>query len=294
MKTKTSLRSDGFDRVMELLPYYLRSAVEKTLHDRSLRPCDVTDIRLRRDGISTVSVGKRSYPIGLTLSARKLDELIFSLCDGSVYAHSDTIREGYISCRGMRIGVCGRAVISDGIVRSVCEISSIVFRIPHDIIGCADSIFELWKKTPHKGILIYSAPGVGKTTVLRDMIRLLSLSGYQFSVIDSRGELGSAALGTCADILSSYPKHEGIISAVRSLSPELLICDELSGEKDAESAMYALSSGVPLIASTHAGSLNELALRPDISSLIEKRAFGAVVGLSRSSNGMSYDINGAK
>ncbi len=283
MKTKseTEMRSEGYLRIAELLPRYIKNAIDKTLAEHSLPLGELTDIRLRRGGISSVTVGGRSYPLGIILSARKADELIFALCEESVYAHTDTIREGYINCRGIRVGVCGRAVTENGRTVAVTECSSAVIRIPHEIMGCADGIYAVWKRTGRRGLLIYSPPGVGKTTVLCDLMRLLSHDGHQFAVIDTRGELSGAAENKSADVLIGYPKHEGIRSAVRSLSPELILCDELAGEADAEAALYALSSGVPLIATTHAGSRDELSLRPDLIGLFGRRAFGATVGLAR-------------
>lgn len=298
MKTKTDTRknTEGFKQATELLPYYIRSAISKTMTENSIGNTDVTDIRLRKNGICAISVGKRSYPLDISLSARRMDELIFSLCDGSVYAHAETIREGYINRNGIRIGVCGRAVTDKDGTRSVCECSSVTIRIPHDVTGCADAVYSIWARKPHRGMLIYSPPGVGKTTILRDMIRLLTLSGYQFAIIDSRGELGSAADNASADVLTQYPKDEGIRSAVRSLSPELIICDELSGKRDADAARYALSSGVPLIATTHAGKQAELSLRPDLKALLDSKAFEITVGLTRAygDSEFSLDINEAE
>lgn len=292
-KTDTTTLNDSFKKATELLPYYLRSAVCKAITENSIRRTDVTDIRLRRNGICAISAGKLSYPLDIYLSARRMDELIFSLCDGSVYAHAETIREGYINRNGIRIGVCGRAITDGDSIRSVCECSSVTIRIPHDVTGCADAIYSVWSRKPHRGMLIYSPPGVGKTTVLRDMIRLLTMSGHQFAIIDSRGELGSVADSASADVLTQYPKDEGIRSAVRSLSPELIICDELSGKRDADAALYALSSGVPLIATTHAGEKSELSLRPDLNFLLESKAFGVTVGLTRARGDaeFSLDIN---
>ncbi len=293
MKTKTDTTKaiDGFKEATELLPYYLRSAICKAMTENSIDASEVTDIRLRRDGICAVSVGRRSFKIDVSLSARRMDELIFSLCDGSVYAHAETISEGYISHSGIRIGVCGRAVTDGDRIRSVCECSSVTIRIPHDVTGCADVIYSVWERDPHSGMLIYSPPGVGKTTVLRDMIRLLTTSGHQFAIIDSRGELESASVGASADVLTQYPKDEGIRSAVRSLSPELIICDELSGKKDSDAALYALSSGVSLIATTHAGSRAELLLRPDLKPLLESNAFGVTIGLKRAQGERAFELD---
>ncbi len=289
---KTEQQNTTFRRAAELLPMPLRSAIYKTVRDYRLDSEKVTDIRLRRGARSFLSVGRRSYPIEPILSVRQLDSIVFALTDGSVYAHAETIREGYISVGGIRCGVTGRAVQKNGKTETVTEYSSVTIRIPHDVPGCAADIFDLYQHDRGHGILIYSPPAVGKTTLLRDLMRSLSSIFVQFSVIDTRGELSFYDNSSTADTLLYYPKYEGIKTAVRSLSPELIICDELSGELDANAALYAYSCGVPLIATCHAGNKDELSARPEMKRLLTSGAFGYTVGLSRrdGDNGFSYNI----
>ncbi len=287
MMNETKEQNTSLRAALELLPLYLRSAVYKAIRDRSLDPDSITDIRLRRDGISYISVGRDSYPLEPVLSARQMDDVVYSLSQGSVYAHAGTIKEGYINARGFRAGICGRAVLKNGAVDAVTEYSSVTLRIPHDVTGCAAEVYRLFCRK-RRGILIYSPPGVGKTTLLRDLMRLLSGDGAQFAVIDTRGELSRGNFLSSADVLLHYPKAEGIRLAVRSLSPHVILCDELAGDDDAKAARYAYSSGVPIIATAHAGSIRELTGREDMAELLSSGAFPTRIGLARTGGGFIF------
>lgn len=294
MTTKEKIIRDTAARdALLILPAPIRADIMKTLEETGLSPDELTDIRIRRGGGSCVSSGTRSHRITFDISPRKFDDMIFTLTGGSLYAHAETIREGYISVDGIRCGVCGRAVMNRGEISEVCDITSVSIRIARDIPGCSSRILELVEGGGTLyGVLIYSPPGVGKTTLLRDLIRKLSGKGRQLAVIDSRHELASAAHGGTVDLLSGYPKADGIQSAVRSLSPEVIICDELSGDDDADAALYAFSCGVPIIASAHAGTVHELYLRREMKMLAEAGVFRYFAGLSRrSGESMSYIIS---
>lgn len=285
MNTKATTRDSD---ALSPLPDDIRADVIKAVADAGLHINDVTDVRLRRGGNSYISCGERSYALP-PITDERFDELIFTLTGGSLYAHADTIREGYINARGVRCGVCGRAALDGGRIREVSGITSVSIRIRHDVPGCADCVHAILRRRL-TGVLVYSPPGVGKTTLLRDLIRSLSREGVQFSVVDCRGELADACRGTSADVLSDYPKSDGIRAAVRSLSPQLIICDELSGREDADAAMYAHSCGVPIVATSHAASVDELKLRTEMTSLCDARVFTHLVGLYREGGAVRHII----
>ena len=150
-----------------------------------------------------------------------------------------------------------------------------------------------------RGILIYSPPGVGKTTLLRGVISLISSGegGYsplRTAVVDTRGELtfSNGGKGLCIDVLSGYPRALGIEIATRTLSAQLIVCDEIGDYAEAMALVSSHNCGVPLIASTHARSVDELMRRTGIMLLHEARVFGAYVGISRGA-GMDfcYDVH---
>ncbi|MFR2562105.1 MAG: stage III sporulation protein AA, partial [Anaeromassilibacillus sp.] len=170
---------------------------------------------------------------------------------------------------------------------------SINIRIARQVYGCASAVLQAVGKNLREGVLIAGAPASGKTTILRDMARQLS-SGLcgdvrKVAVVDERGELAGTYrgvpqndLGPCCDVLDGYPKGEGILQAIRSLSPEFIICDELGGLADVEAAAQGLNAGVGMISSVHAGNVRELLRRQQAVSLLHTGAFGYVVLLEGS------------
>ena len=184
----------------------------------------------------------------------------------------------------IRVGVCGRAVYESGKLTGIYDISSFCIRIPHEIHGIGHTVCRLIRATG-KGVLIYSPPGVGKTTLLRSVISILASgdSPTRIAVIDSRGELSAKlSSGLSADVLSGYPKGYGIEIAARSLNPELIVCDEISSDISEISAIKAAHNcGIPLLATAHADNVPSLLRRTGISALHEARIFGSYVGIKR-------------
>ena len=219
----------------------------------------------------------------------EIEQAVLSMCSYSVHTHQNEMINGYISLRGgHRAGVCGQAVINDGKISALRGITSINLRIARDIIGAADKVIAAAFLDGLKGALIAGPPSSGKTTILRDLARQLS-SGrageyYKVAVVDERGELGAVHegipqndLGPGCDILSGYPKGEGIITAVRTLSPQVVICDEIGGEGEVNGMLDGLSCGVKVIASAHADNLEELLGRRQIVRLLREGAFSIIV-----------------
>lgn len=217
---------------------------------------------------------------------------VVSMCSHSIHSHQHEFKDGYISLRGgHRAGICGTAVMSNCKISTVRDITSVNLRIAREITGAADALIELIFLNNICGVLIAGIPSSGKTTVLRDLARQLA-SGktgrfIKVAVVDERCELGAVYdgvpqndLGHSSDILSGYPKAEGIMTAVRTLSPQVIVCDEIGGSSESDGIIEGLNSGVKVIATAHAGTIAEILRRPQIMRLLESGAFEKIVRLS--------------
>jgi len=246
---------------------------------RSDRPVSVT---LRRRNAFLTRAGLSYNPDDATfLSPRELWEVFDCLCEGSVYSCMEQLREGYLTLRGgHRAGLAGRAVLEDGHIRNIKSVSSVNIRIARQIKGSGEQACRtLMSEGALRGALIVSPPSGGKTTMLRDMARILSCGGRRVCVVDSRGEIAACYdgvpqndLGPLCDVLDAYPKAAGILQAVRTLSPEAVICDEVGGSEECAAIVEGMNAGVPVIASAHASSLEEALRRPQLRMLIDSGA----------------------
>ena len=246
---------------------------------------DANEVRLRSEGHISLVIGRNTLVTDLFCTQNEMEACLMTLCGGSLHAHEDSLQEGYIDVGGgVRAGVAGR-ITSGGQIRMLREISAINIRLPHFIYGISGELFpRMIRALNTGGTLIYSPPGEGKTTLLRDLA-LRSASGpkgRRVALIDSRGELydPSAMKDTQIDLLSGYTKAKGIEIATRTLSPQLIICDEI-GSGEADAILRAQNCGVPLIASAHASSFQGLMQRPDIRQLHDAGVFVLYAGIRR-------------
>ena len=288
-------RSELEKVALTMLPPKLSCAAVRTLSFHSGGLCE---IRLRSNGPFTVTVDGTEFRTGSVCSQDDLEYVVRSLTGNSLYSHAETIREGYICAPGgIRAGVCGRAVTRGGQIDVVTSVSSINIRIPRRVPGAADSVFALVSKLSRPyGVLIHSKPGIGKTTLLRELVCLISTGdgARRIAVVDTRFELsaGLDCAGSLADFLSGYPREKGIEIATRALSPEIVVCDEISTRADADAIMRASCSGVSVIATCHGQSLAEIKKSPAVGELIKVGAFDLFVGLSgRDPSGPGYVID---
>ncbi len=219
-------------------------------------------------------------------NASELADSFNSLCGYSVYSHINEIKEGFITIKGgHRAAISGTAVVSNGDILNIRDISSISLRVSREIIGCGKSVAQELTNT-QRGLLICGAPISGKTTVLRDLARVLSCEyNFRVSIIDSRGELGAVSrgvpqndIGAC-DVLDGYPRSEGIMQAVRCLSPQYIICDEIGSKEDVKAILSGVNSGVKFVASIHAGDKDELLSKANIRDILGTGAFSKIVFL---------------
>ena len=283
--------------IPEIVRFALPERVRKDIENAASKQKRVEEIRLHCGRRATLTSAGRNIPTPAVLTRQEIDRMLTRLCEGSVYAFRDTIAEGYIGLRGgVRVGVCGRAALSGGKICGVYDIDTLVIRIPHPSPPLGSEIAELIRKNEFtSGVLIYSPPGVGKTTLLRSLAGILASGerAVRVSVIDTRGELGYSLgdANLCIDILSGYPKHIGISIASRTLSPQVIICDEIGSRAEADAICEAQGCGVPLIATAHASSVRELLGRSGMGVLHKSGCFSAYIGIRRSGEfGLSYDI----
>lgn len=281
------------DRMLADLLKYLPDGIASEL--TSLAPSSADELRLRLGGACTVlSSGKRII-LRSTVSRDELDLTFKSMCGGSVYAHRETICRGYIALPGgIRVGIVGTAVTEGGTINAIVKISSMCIRLPHDIRSVGAPVQRLIERSEGSaGVLVYSPPGVGKTTLLRSVIIALGsrTRSPDIAVVDTRGELGCfLPRGLSADLLTGYPRGKGIEFATRTLAPRLIVCDEIGGDiNECKSIIAAYNCGVPLLASAHAATVSELMRRPGISMLCDAGVFGHLVGIRRPDRGGDYE-----
>ncbi len=216
-----------------------------------------------------------------TPTAEEVAQTVQALTDHSVYSHTDELNSGYVTyADGMRAGVAGRAGTQDGRIRSVREIRSVNIRIAKNVDGAAKYLSRKVFSDGLKNTVLFGAPLSGKTTMLKDIARILSSYPYYYrvAVADERREL-SAARGVNIDFFTGYPKKDGIEFAMRSFSPDVILCDELGTEEDCREVLRALGCGVRFVLSVHCGSRRELFTRPVCRALVECGAFDRFVFL---------------
>lgn len=254
----------------------------------------VEEVRLRAGRYATLTVSGRNRPTSVILGEGDLHAILTHMCGGSLYAYSDTIHQGFITLPGgVRVGIAGHAVCENGRVIGVREITGLCIRLPHRHGRVGGVVCRLLRRMAAEGgapqgVLVYAPPGVGKTTLLRGVAA--GMAGgedpWRTVVIDTRGELGFAVdgQGLCLDVLEGYPRARGVEIATRTLSAQLIVCDEIGDVEEAMALISAHHGGVPLVASAHAGTVDELLRRTGIRLLHEARLFGAYIGLARATH----------
>ena len=221
-------------------------------------------------------------------SKRTMMEIFQNICNYSVYSFQNEINNGFVTMRGgHRVGLCGTAVVDNGKIVTIKDITTINIRIARECIGGSDKISA--KLNPEKGVLICGEPCSGKTTLLRDYARKLSYS-YKVCVIDERNELSSNHngvfqndMGMC-DVYDSYIKEDAITHAVRSMSPDIIVCDEITTLCDIDAVAKSINSGVSFVATLHAENKDVLKRKPEIQKLLKTGAFSQLVFLSSRKN----------
>ena len=282
MRTRTDKWGLGFDE--SILPVSLVEEL-KLLLSKNVK---IDEVRLRTGKTSTVTSDGANIPLGFVADKECIDRVVSEICEHSLYAHAHTIREGYVTLTGgVRVGIVGRAALEGERVIGVYDVSSLCFRVPRVIDRIGGRVCDLIRQK-RGGVLVFSPPGVGKTTLLKGVISSLAdtscgRAALRVSVIDTRGELRCLpkSESLCVDMLTGYPKHLGIEIAARTMNTQLIVCDEISGEAEIGGILQAQNCGVPLLATAHSSEISSLFKREGFLRLHKARVFEYYVGIAR-------------
>ncbi len=231
------------------------------------------------------------------VSQEEIIKTVELISENSIYAYHEEIKGGFITLKGgHRVGITGRVVLDDGSIKNIKDISALNIRVSREITGCSDRILKHIVKSGNKvfNTLIISPPQCGKTTMLRDIARNLSdgIPGFNFKgvkvgVIDERSEIAACfkgvaqnRIGVRTDVLDGCPKSIGMTLMLRSMSPEVIITDEIGNSGDKEAVMQIINAGVKIITSAHGFNVSELKARREVIGLIEQKVFERYIVLS--------------
>lgn len=241
-------------------------------------------------------VDNREEILNYEVKREDMKSIVQRMSNYSIYSFEEEIKQGYLTINGgHRVGICGRCVIDDGKVKTIKDISSLNIRICRQIYNSSKLIMPYIVENGQViNTLIISPPKCGKTTILRDIARNISdgvkelnLQGKKVSIIDERSEIAASYngvpqldVGLRTDILDNCPKSQGIIMAIRSMAPEVIICDEIGTYEDIESILSALNSGVNLITTIHGFGIEDVFNRSVFKEVINNRVFKRAIVLS--------------
>lgn len=280
------------EEILCLFPEKIKILIEKKIGTRWYKLQEVR-LRLSRpiefifdDGFEWMTEIKLNKQDGIFI--------LHQLSDYSLYRLEDELRQGYITINGgHRVGIAGTVNTIDGAVKAVQHIAFFNIRIAKAQVGIADKLYPYLYKQGYLSTLIVGPPQTGKTTLIRDLARLIgtgwgNTSAHKVGIIDERSEIAAAVngipkhdVGLRTDVLDACPKAEGMMMMIRSMSPEVLIVDEIGSEGDVAALIEALNAGVVVICTIHGKTLAELKKRPSLKRIFEQQVFNRYLFLDR-------------
>lgn len=281
-----------------IFPSNIYEALSKTVKYKYLY-----EIRFRLNKPITVNYGNKFYYLGLEgltnleenaiiVTKSLIENIVLKASNFSLYSINEDVKKGYITLKnGIRIGLVGEVVIENGIIKTIKEFNALNFRISHEVKNCSLNIFNhLIENGQVLNTLIISSPCAGKTTFIRDLCYQISSRKYALNLLllDERNEISASFkgeatmdIGKFTDIIVYGNKKIGFENGIRSMSPNVIITDEIANKEDCDALIYASNCGINLISTTHAGNLDDLKDKNIFNEILRKKIFKRFIVLSK-------------
>ena len=289
------------DEILEYLNENIKFEIQRYSKENNIE-----EIRIRANKNLCIKTNSKIEILEHIVTIEELLDTFQRICEHSIYSYQKQIKEGYITIKGgHRVGITGNCVIEDGKIININYISSLNIRIAKQIKNSSNEIIKyIVSKEDILNTLIVSKPGCGKTTILRDIARKISsgISEYEIKpktcgIVDERGEIAAMYkgipqndLGILSDVISNSSKSQGMRMLIRSMAPEVIVCDEIGSFEDIDAINYAMCSGVKGIFTAHGNSFYDLVLNNEINNLLEKHLIEVIIFLDDKNKGKAKEI----
>ncbi|MGX6442712.1 stage III sporulation protein AA [Neobacillus sp. K501] len=281
------------ETILKFLPKNIADLISKIPPHQQV---ELEEIRIRIN--RPIELTMKGEPLFLSYKIQPEDafHLLNKISQFSIYTLEEELKRGYITVSGgHRVGLAGKVILEDGKVKAIRDIASFNIRIAKEKIGIAEGLIPFIFSDDWLHTMIVGPPQTGKTTLLRDIARIIS-SGSKFKgiqadkvgIVDERSEIAGCVngipqmtFGHRIDVLDACPKAEGMMMMIRSMSPDVLVVDEIGRKEDAEAIQEAVHAGIKLIMTTHGENMAELKKRPSLNAIMDQRIFQRFIVLSR-------------
>ncbi|WP_071460094.1 stage III sporulation protein AA [Bacillus massilinigeriensis] len=281
------------EKLFSFLPKAVSDQLRHLSHAELMR---AEEIRIRINRPIEINVGGKALFLSYIATLEDGVQLLNKLSNFSMYTLEEELKRGYITIAGgHRVGLAGKVILDGGKVKSIRDVGSFNIRIAKEKIGTADVFAPFLYGAGWKHTMIIGPPQTGKTTLLRDIARLISkgcskrsIPACKAGIIDERSEIAGClngipqfTFGPRIDVLDSCPKAEGMMMMIRSMSPDVIVVDEAGSVEDAAAILEAANAGITLLMTVHGKSLLDIRRRPVMKEIIEEGIFERYIELSR-------------